>query len=190
MECRIENMGDVRQVGELAFGGCGIKQVDGNVPIARSIRLRSSRQPNHLPIVFGDEPFDDVSTNDTEGTNNDRLFLHPVVSFRQTEPALSSVRRGHLERRLVPRKTAGKSLVQGSRPASSGVIILTSACSIIQHFCIEPIAEEISWSAAGPIHLPPQKEGCHARRQILPTASKRVSLTRAVDHRSAIESAL
>jgi hypothetical protein len=54
------------------------------------------------------------------------------------------------------------------------VIILTSACSIIQHFCIEPIAEEISWSAAGPIRLPLQKEGCHARRQILLTASKRV----------------
>jgi hypothetical protein len=117
-------------------------------------------------------------------------LIDAEILFRQTEPALSSVRRGHLERRLVPRKTAGKSLVQGSRPASSGVIILTSACSIIQHFCIEPIAEEISWSAAGPIRLPPQKEVCHARRQILPTASKRVSLTRAVDHRSAIESAL
>jgi hypothetical protein len=85
-------------------------------------------------------------------------------------------------------KERGVSYTQASQDL--GVIILTAACSIIQHFCIEPIAGEISWSAAGPIRLPPQKEGCHARRQILPTASKRVSLTRAVDHRSAIESAL
>jgi hypothetical protein len=85
-------------------------------------------------------------------------------------------------------KERGVSYTQASQDL--GVIILTAACSIIQHLYIEPIVGEISWSAAGPMHLPPQKEGYHGRRQILPAASKRVALTRAVDHRSAIESAL
>jgi|NGEPerStandDraft_6_1074524.scaffolds.fasta_scaffold95168_1 hypothetical protein len=48
-------------------------------------------------------------------------------------------------------KERGVSYTQASQDL--GVIILTSACSIIQHFCIEPIAGEISWSAAGPTHL-------------------------------------
>jgi hypothetical protein len=54
-------------------------------------------------------------------------------------------------------KERGVSYTQASQDL--GVIILTAACSIIQHFCIEPIAGEISWSAAGPMDLPPQKEG-------------------------------
>ena len=44
-------------------------------------RLRAITEFEHRPIAFRDEPLDDVSANDTERTNNDRLFLHPFVSL-------------------------------------------------------------------------------------------------------------
>ncbi|MGA2566134.1 MAG: hypothetical protein ABSF41_04815 [Pseudolabrys sp.] len=34
------------------------------------------RQTKYLPITFFDEPLDEVTANDAERTNNDRLILH------------------------------------------------------------------------------------------------------------------
>jgi hypothetical protein len=48
------------------------------VPVARPVWLLSSRQTNNLPIAFLDEPLDDVTAYDTEGTNYDRLILHTL----------------------------------------------------------------------------------------------------------------
>src|ERR1039458_7007777 len=76
-------MGNIRQVGELACGVFGIKQVDDNVSVARPVWLLSSRQTNHLPIAFLDEPLNDVTANDTERTDNDRLILHTLIQIAE-----------------------------------------------------------------------------------------------------------
>ena len=78
MECRVKDVCDVRLLSELAFRLLGIKQIDGNMPIARAIRRLSPRQTNHLPIALLDEFFDDVEPDNTERTDNDRLFLHAL----------------------------------------------------------------------------------------------------------------
>ena len=77
LKCRVEDVGDVRQRGELAVRLFGIEQIDGNVPVARAVRRRSPRQTDHLPVASLHEPLDDVTPDDPERANHDRFLLHP-----------------------------------------------------------------------------------------------------------------
>jgi hypothetical protein len=53
------------------------------MPVTWAVRLLSSRQTNYPPIAFLDEPLNDVTANDTEGTNNDRPILHTLIQIAE-----------------------------------------------------------------------------------------------------------
>jgi hypothetical protein len=111
---------------------------------------------------------------------NDEIFCLQLCSRPQERSQDAKNRLGQISHQA-----------DGVVPASTvhAAIIFSSVRSFIQRICIERLDRTLVSLLAGQLTIP-QKEGCHARRQILSAASKCVSLTRAVDHRYSIESAL